>query len=104
MGGGGAALVALALRHDVLQPLQQHVRAAAAALGTGPLTGGGGGRGHGVPLRREDPLPAHAALLDEPVDGRQLLTAQRANGDVPVGRASALTTVTTHLHQVCVCV
>lgn len=37
------ALVALPLRHNVLQPLQQHIWAAAAALGTGPLTGGGGG-------------------------------------------------------------
>lgn len=60
---------ALSLGHDVLQPLQQHV-GAAAALGTSPLAGGGRGRGQLVPVAGEDPLPAHAALLDDAVDGR----------------------------------
>lgn len=65
--------MALSLGHNVLQPLQQHVgaaAAAAAALGTSPLTGGGRGGGQLVPLRGEDPLSARAALLDDAVDGR----------------------------------
>lgn len=69
-GTAVAPSVALPLRHHVLQPLQQHVRAAAAAvLGTRPLARGVARRRHQhVPLHGEGPLAAHAALPDHAVD------------------------------------
>lgn len=63
--------MALPLRHHVLQALQQHVGAAAAAavLGTRPLAGGVARRRHQhVALHGEGPLAAHAALPDHAVD------------------------------------